>query len=68
MERSNVTQYGDPPGMPDLCVVVDGREAVEAGLVGVEVGEEDGVEVASLLQDTVLPTTQGLLAVEPTDV
>ena len=54
--------------MPDLRVVVDGREAVEAGLVGVEIGEEDGVEVASLLQDTVLATAQSLLAVEPTNV
>ena len=54
--------------MPDLCVVVDGREAVEAGLVRVEVSEEDGVEVPSLLQDAVLPTAQSLLAVEPTNV
>ena len=54
--------------MPYLGVGVDGCEAVEADLGGVEVGEEDGVEVTSLLQDTVLTTAQSLLAMEPTNV
>ena len=66
--NSYITEDGDPPGVPDLRVGVDGCEAVEAGLGGVEVGEEDGVEVTSLLEDTVLATTQCLLAVEPTNV
>ena len=65
---SYFTQDGDPPGVPYLRVGVDGRETVEAGLGCVEVGEEDGVEVTSLLQDTVLTTTQSLLAMEPTNV
>ena len=63
-----VTRDVDPPGVPDLRVVVDGGEAVEAGLGGVEAGEEDGVVVTSLLQDTVRPATQCFFSMEPTHV
>ena len=54
--------------MPNLRVGVDGCEAVEASLGGVEVGEEDGVEVTSLLEDTVRPWAQDTLTVEPTHI
>ena len=58
----------DSPGMPNLCLAVDGREAVEAAMVGGGVSDEDGAEVPSLVEDTVGLIVQNFLTVEPTDI
>ena len=54
--------------MPNLCLAVDGREAVEATMVRGGVSDEDGAEVPSLVEDTVGLIVQNFLTVEPTDI